>query len=314
MKKVFRANLYFLIIILLEIFMPKILVPIYKEIGVTDIRIALAMNHILLFLVPATVYIILTKSSVKNTLKLNKLYFKDILLIILLAFLCQPIMSFFSIITAFFFNNEIGAFITQINSTPYLILLSLVALLPAITEECTIRGVVLSGYENKNMYLAAMVTGLFFGIFHLDPQQFLYTTVLGFILALVVRITNSIFASAIIHFIINGTSVTASKLLNSIPQSTTILEGNMDLSLRALPINEKIIMFVVYGVIALIFATFVYMIIKKLEELNIRRGVLTEERKEIIKDKDSIINIPFILIIVVYIAFMFYKYINIQRN
>ncbi|MFL7797695.1 CPBP family intramembrane metalloprotease [Clostridium chauvoei] len=279
MKKVYKANLYFLIILLLEIFMPKILLPIYDILGVTDLRIALTMNHIIFFLIPAVIYIIVTKSSVKETLKLNKLYLKDALLVILLAFLCQPIMSFFSIVTSFFFNNNIGAFITQINSTPYLIMLSLVALLPAITEEVTIRGIVLSGYVHKNKYLAAMITGLFFGILHLDPQQFLYATVLGFILALVVRITNSIFAASIIHFIINGTSVTMSKLINTIPQSTEIMNGTMDLSLRSLPFNDKLIMFVVYGVIAIIFSTFVYLILKKLEELNINRGILKEEIK-----------------------------------
>ena len=45
-----------------------------------------------------------------------------------------------------------------------------------------------------------MVTGLLFGIMHLDAQQFLYATILGFVLALVVRITNTIFASAINSF------------------------------------------------------------------------------------------------------------------
>ena len=85
---------------------------------------------------------------------------------------------------------------------------------PAITEEITIRGIVLSGYDNKNIYVACIASGLLFGIMHLDPQQFLYATVLGFILALVVRITNSIFASAIIHFIINGTSITMQKIVS----------------------------------------------------------------------------------------------------
>ena len=304
MKKVYRANLYFLIILLLQIFMPKVLVTIYKMLGITDIRIVLTMNHIILLLIPAVIYIMVTKSSAKETFKLNKLYLKDALLVILLAFLCQPIMSFFSIVTAFFFNNNIGAFITQINSTPYLIMLSLVALLPAITEEVTIRGVVLSGYEHKNKYLAAMITGLFFGILHLDPQQFLYATVLGFILALVVRITNSIFAASIIHFIINGTSVTISKLTSIISKSTGIMNGTMDLSLRSLPFNDKLIMFVVYGVIAIIFSTFVYLILKKLEELNINRGILKEEIKSDVIREENIFNIPFFLIIVVYIIFM----------
>ncbi len=83
-------------------------------------RILLVLNHTIIFLIPATIYLIVTKSSVKDTLKLNKIYFKDLVLIILLGFICQPIMTFFSLTTSFFFKNEIGAFMTEIVSTPYI--------------------------------------------------------------------------------------------------------------------------------------------------------------------------------------------------
>ena len=92
------------------------------------------------------------KQSAKDVLKLNKLYLKDTLLLILLAFLCQPIMTFFSLISQFFFENEIGNFVTGIVDSPYIVLLLLIAILPAITEEISIRGVVLSGYKDKNIY------------------------------------------------------------------------------------------------------------------------------------------------------------------
>lgn len=301
MSKIFRANIYFLIILLLEIFFPMVLSVAYYILGVQDVRIILFINHLMLFLVPAIIYLIVTKSSVKNTLKLNKIYLKDSMLIILLAFVCQPIMSFFSILTSFFFNNEIGVFISEITSTPYLILLSLVAVLPAITEEITIRGIVLSGYDNKNKYIAALVTGLFFGILHLDPQQFLYATVLGFILALLVRITNSIFSAALLHFLINGMSVTMSKLMNNIPNITETVNSSTEISLKGISFNEKIVLFIIYGSIALVFSTFVYMIIKKLEKWNTERGIIKSndiETRSI--EKEKIINWPFIGIIAVY--------------
>ena len=107
---------------------------------------------------------------------------------------------------------NVGEFVNNIISAPYILLLAVMALLPAISEEITLRGVILSGYNNKNRYVAAAITGLFFGILHLDPQQFLYTAALGFIFALVVRITGSIYSSMIMHFIINGTSVTMLKV------------------------------------------------------------------------------------------------------
>lgn len=305
MTKVFKANMYFLIILLIEVLGPYALRPIYIAIGLTDTRLILLFNHLVLFLIPAVIYLIVTKSSFKDTLRLNKLHWQDTLLIILLGFIVQPVMTFFSLIATFFFNNEVGSFISEITSTPYILLLGLVAILPSITEEITIRGVVLSGYNNKNKYVAAVITGLFFGILHLDPQQFLYATVLGFIFALVVRITNSIYASMIIHFIVNGTSVTLAKISKIISDSLPIATETTEFTLKNISSGEKILLLVIYGFIAVIFSIFVFLIIYALERLNEKRKI---EEGRILKEEENIeervINIPFILIIIVYIVVM----------
>ncbi|MDU4885049.1 CPBP family intramembrane glutamic endopeptidase [Clostridium sp.] len=304
MKKVSRANTYFFIIILLQLFLPVQL--IFRWFNITDSKLMLLISHVIIFIFPAIIYLIITKQSIKNVLKLNKLYFKDALLIILLAFVCQPIMTFFSLISQFFFENEIGNFVTEIVASPYIILLLLIAVLPAITEEITIRGVVLSGYEDKNIYLAASITGLLFGIMHLDPQQFLYAAVLGFVLALVVRITNSIFASALIHFLINGTSITLQKLLSLIQDNALVMEQASEVSIRNLAISEKIFMAIFYGLIALAFGVAAYFIIRKLAELNIRRGIISRDELSIkySKSNERVFNIQFIAIIIVYLLYM----------
>lgn len=296
MKKVREVNIYFFIILLLQLFLPVYM--IFQWLNITDIRWILFINHIIIFIVPAIIYLLLTKQSPKKVLRLNKLYFKDIILIIGLAFVSQPIMTFFSLISQFFFENEIGNFVGEIVNTPYWILLLLVAVLPAITEEITIRGVVLSGYDNKNIYVACAASGLLFGIMHLDPQQFLYATVLGFILALVVRITNSIFASALIHFIINGTSITMQKIVSLLP-----MESN-DTSLQTLSISEKISYSITYAIIALVFSAFAYLIIKKLKDNNSKRGIVMDNKVRKSEDNERIFDIPFIFIIVVYLLVM----------
>ena len=268
MTKVFKANMYFLIILLIEIFGPLLLRPFYLVLGLSDTRIILFLNHVILFLLPAVIYIIATKSSFKETLKLNKLHWQDTLLIILLAFVVQPIMTFFSLIATFFFN-----------------------------------------YENKNKYVSAIVTGLFFGILHLDPQQFLYAAVLGFILALVVRVTNSIFSSMIMHFIINGTSVTMAKLVDYITKGLPVTNQSAELTLKNISSSEKLVLFIMYGAIAVTFSIFVFLIIYWLEKLNSKRRVQNynyraQEVLETVERKDRIINIPFILSIGIYIFFM----------
>ena len=305
MKKVLRANIYFLTILIIEILGPYFLSPIYNILGISDVRLILLFNHLILFLIPAVIYLLVTKSSFKHTLKLNRLNWRDTLLIILLGFVVQPVMTFLSLISTFFFNNEVGSFIYEITSTPYILLLGLVALLPSITEEVTIRGIVLSGYENINKYLAAAITGLFFGIFHLDAQQFLYAAVLGFVFALVVRITNSIYASMILHFIINGTSITFAKIAKIISDNLPIAAEATEFNLKNVTSGEKILLLVVYGVIAIIFSIFVFLIIYALEKLKSKRTLL--EGNMLIEhdnSKEKVFNLPFIIIIIIYLIYM----------
>ena len=297
MKKIKEANIYFLIILLLQLFLPVYV--LFKVLNITDIRIMLTLNHIIVFIIPAIIYLLITRQSPKKVLRLNKLYVKDLLIIIGLAFVCQPIMTFFSLISQFFFENEIGNFVGEIVNTPYWILLLLVAVLPAITEEITVRGVVLSGYDNKNTYVACIASGLIFGIMHLDPQQFLYATVLGFILALVVRITNSIFAASIMHFIINGTSITIQKVISLLP-----VELDTEMSLKAISLSEKLTLTFQYACIAILFSYLAYLLIKKLRKNNISRGIINEEVFYRGDSTERVFNIYFIFIIVIYLLVM----------
>lgn len=308
MRKVFRANVYFLIILILEIVMPYITYPIYKGLGIGDVRVVLVLNHILLFLVPAIIYVLVTKCNVRQTFKFNPLPIKDLFLVIVLAFLCVPIMNFFGLISGFFFENNVGNLITSISGTPYLILMGIIAFMPAITEEITLRGIVLSGYDDKNRLKSALVIGLFFGIFHLDANQFLYATVLGFILAYVVRITGSILSSMIMHFILNGTSITMQKLITLI--NPTYMEQTSEVSLKTLPLSEKLILLQGSIIIFAICVILAYLVIRKLDKrsdfkessklIEIRKYTKVEESRE------RIIDIPFLAIIVIYIIFMIF--------
>ncbi|MCR6516225.1 MAG: lysostaphin resistance A-like protein [Clostridium chrysemydis] len=286
MRNVLRANKYFLIILILEVFMPIPLSFIYKILGITDIKLMLALNHFMLFIVPAIIYVLVTKCNVKETFRFKKLPIKDFFLVILLGIGCLFITNFFGLISGFIFENNIGEFITSINSSPYIILLLLVAVMPSITEEITLRGVILSGYNEKSKFKAALVSGLFFGMFHLDFQQFVYATVLGFILAYTVRVTGSIFSSMIIHFIINGTSITLNKLMQVV--SPASLDSAADVSLKNLAINEKITLAIgglFWLAIGILIAVFV---LRKLQRLSdIRNGIV----KEIVYDEDSVFTL-----------------------
>ncbi|WP_315080313.1 type II CAAX endopeptidase family protein [uncultured Clostridium sp.] len=321
MKKTFRANLYFLIILLGEIIGSNFLGIFYLIMGLTDIRVQLFLNHMILFIIPAIVYVIIVKPNIKQTLKFNKLYLKDFFLIIVLSFVSQPLVSLFSLITSFFFENDIGNFVSEISSTPFLIMLLLMAVMPAITEEITLRGIVQSGYDDKSDLKTCIIIGLLFGIFHLNGQQFLYAAVLGGILAYLVRVTNSIFASMTFHFMINGTSVAMQKVLTFVQGKFGIEEAAQDISIKALSLAEKMNLLKGCAIMGLVSAFLIVLILRKLKGINDRRkqNLINEQiqykEAEIIdyryfnkdisyKKEDKIMNWPLIVTIIIYFIYM----------
>jgi sodium transport system permease protein len=89
--------------------------------------------------------------------------------------------------------------------------LLLVALTPAICEEALFRGVVLRGLATRMAPPAAIViTGLLFGMFHLDVWRLLPTTLLGILLSWIALESGSLVPSMIVHFLNNATLVTLS--------------------------------------------------------------------------------------------------------
>lgn len=326
MKRIQKANLYFLFILLYEILGSIILGIVFNILKISDIRIILLVTHTVIFIIPGIIYLIMSKRPIKEILRLNKLNKKSLGIVILISFLIQPVMSFLSLISTFFFNNDIAEVVNEISSTNYFILLLLIAVLPAISEELTIRGIILSGYDKKNKYTASIITGLFFGMFHLNPQQFLYTFALGFILALVVRITNSIFASVIMHFIINGTSITLTKVLYLVENNSIIkgVQESQEYNMINTPLVDKLLIAGYLAAIAVAFGFIVYSLIKKLEKLNTNvknqsktnnniygqvQGnynlrVYKTEYLELEEEEERILNIPFILSIIVFIVYM----------
>jgi membrane protease YdiL (CAAX protease family) len=163
--------------------------------------------------IPVILYFIITKQSIKKTLMLKKLDSINILLAIGIGLLIQPLLSLINLVSQIFFENKVSGTILTLTEFPLWLLLLLVAVLPAINEEIVTRGILLTNYKNVNIFKGALVSGLSFGMLHMNANQFSYAFVMGAILFILVKITGSIFSSMLIHFLINGLQVTLAKLL-----------------------------------------------------------------------------------------------------
>lgn len=300
MKPVFKSNLYFLIVLIVSIFLPQFIVTCIVNTGISLAWLQMTM-HIILFIIPAIIYIIVTKSNIKRVLKLNKLKFKDFLRVILIVILSYPVMGFLSYLSKIFFRSRLNEFMDQLSGTPFIVLLIVMAVTPAITEEITIRGIVLSGYSYKNKKVAAVMTGIMFGIMHLNPEQFLYAFALGVIFARLVRATDSIYSSMIAHFLINGSSLALTALASKLVQTNS---AEVAAQLESVPMSAHALNLVIGGIIAAICFYFIDRILKDMEKKNIR--IYLSEIDVDTKasyEQEKVINIPFILSVIIFLAY-----------
>ncbi len=71
-------------------------------------------------------------------------------------------------------------------------------------EEVLVRGAMLGNSKKYGTWSAAIATGLFFGLLHMNYPQVPFAAVMGFFSAFLVLKTKSIFPSILVHFIVNS--------------------------------------------------------------------------------------------------------------
>jgi hypothetical protein len=152
------------------------------------------------------------------------------------------------------------------DSLPLWAFVLVVALTPAICEEFTVRGIILSGYKKTNINKAAVITGFMFAVLHLNPSQFLYTFALGVILAYLVSVTDSIFASMICHFIFNGINAV---LAWSVARSGVNIKSQ---DITSLPVTLRVAALSLYFVLAVGATVAIVFIILHLKKTNAKHG------------------------------------------
>ncbi|HEY5285124.1 MAG TPA: ABC transporter permease subunit/CPBP intramembrane protease [Polyangia bacterium] len=97
-------------------------------------------------------------------------------------------------------------------SRGYLATLLLVAVSPAICEECFFRGPILRGLSGRLAPAGAVIlTAALFGLFHLDVYRLIPTTILGVLLGFIAFESRSIVPAMLAHFCNNAMLITLSR-------------------------------------------------------------------------------------------------------
>lgn len=235
-KDIFKGHLFLLIVVLVSLasglidgLVPKMLEDILRQ---------------LLFLGgPVLVYLAVTKKSVVRTLRLNPISMKNILVLVLVAFVMQPAVYLLASVAQIIFGNQLEFLFSDLANQPFWYLVITVAIMPSIFEELVLRGVIMDAYRGQTLYTVIIMNGLLFGLFHMNLNQFVYTFFIGVVLSLSVYYTNSIFAGMIIHFVNNFLSI----YVMNFPES---MYSKFELWLFALETPIDIVKFVVIGTIS----------------------------------------------------------------
>lgn len=213
---------------------------------VADLVSTLIIQIGILFLLPFTMYVLMTKQKPKqmfNDFGYKKINAKAVLICfaigILVYILNIFVANFFSIIihlSGFNFGTSSGSLPYQ-TFPQFLLGLFSVAVLPALCEEFLHRGMLLRGTAGTIGYKKAIIlSSIMFGLMHLNIQQVFYATILGLLMGLLVTLTRSIVPSIIVHFCNNAINVYMSyaeangyfgsglsSALNSVANSSMIL-------------------------------------------------------------------------------------------
>ena len=178
-------------------------------------------------------FTIISGKDIKKTLRLHKMHVGSIILVILMSLTIRPFASLISQMGTMIFQDITTSSINRQLSNGLIPALTTMAFLPGLVEEMTFRGIIYSGLRKANPIKGILLSALFFGLAHMNFQQFCYAFFLGLVFGLVIEATDSIFSTMLMHMCFNGLSVaisyimyhsgTLSKILNSstVAQTTT---------------------------------------------------------------------------------------------
>lgn len=188
---------------------------------IQDYMLRNGLGTILLGL-PAAAFLLLQDKPKKEKVRFHLLSWKAVILLIIIAIALELVTIEINIATSFIFSSyATDAISADVSSSTFLISLICMAVLPAIFEELSFRGVFFQEYRDAyGTWAGAVLSGLLFGIYHMNMRQFIYAFICGVLFALLVEATDSIASSMLLHFLLNSISCVAIYAVSRLPENT----------------------------------------------------------------------------------------------
>ena len=301
-----KVNWFYLCIILANYALPIALLILVFQGKALNIGIVgnLFMAQAVM-LVPALIFAITSYKgsgavSFNELLGFHKIKISTFLMVILFTFLLMPLTSALNAISMLFVDNAVESISGDVLQMPFLVMLFMIAIFGPFSEEFVFRGIVFRGYKNSGSVLQAVIwSAVLFGVMHLNFNQAAYAIAMGFMCALVVEASGSLWASVVAHMVFNAPSVFTMYL------SDFFQPGASDVNMEEALTNEDLITMIgpalFMALIATSLAVCVLVWIAKNENRSEHFRNIWVCRKE---NKGRIISIPLIVALILALFYM----------
>lgn len=281
-------------------------------IGVMDINMPLWGSYLLsqaIVLLPALIYVAIHKINIIACMPYRKLRISDGLLSLLFGYALVPTMLFVSNLTSLFSTNYVQDSVQELIAYPFVVQLLIIAVLPACVEEFVFRGLIYHSYRKNGILGAAVLSGLVFGLMHLNINQLSYALLMGIVFALLVEVTGSMYSSMLAHFAANSYSIIMMQLVSMTSGGSELLEQSAqaaESSMNSVPVI--IAQVVMLGLVAAGFLGIAYLLFKKIAVRNGRWEYLKEQLHKGFKPQNGerFITPPLIATVAAALAYMLY--------
>lgn len=176
----------------------------------------LALNIVskVVLVIPAAVFLFAKKINVPENLGIHRLSWFNVRMSICALLCCYPTVGVLNLISTYFVRNKVDEIMPELMKLGFVPCFLFVAVIPPLIEEMIYRGIIYRSYSQYSVIGGALLSGLCFGLMHLNLNQMPYAFFTGCIFALMDEATGSVLSSLLMHITMNGIS-TVSNFVSS---------------------------------------------------------------------------------------------------
>lgn len=299
-----KASTLFLTQILLTIG-----VSLWLSIGNPQFELGILSNIFVsegILLVPTFLFLFFCKENPRQLIPFSKIKLTSVLLVALFTMMMTPLIAAMNAFSMIFTDNEVSLISDEVLSLPFPVMIFLIGIIGPFVEEFIFRGVIYQSFKRSGRIFASiMIQALYFGLMHMNFNQFCYALVIGIALAFLVEATGSLLSSFIMHALINSSNMVLLYLTKPLYDKM----NGTDMASQSLSGETLIQVCCFYFIIATfttaIAACILYAIAKNENHIQNIKGILRRTENNMVQvcleapEEDSIISIPMILAILV---------------